>query len=164
MPVATPVCLPTGPAATAASAPSVSRPFSIPSTLLRVLKTRIMSVDCAPICQPTLPPVIVTNAGLLHESSSCRTTMMPLPRLTPTPNAAFMTLGMTATAYACDSKARGIVFSGIRRSCSRTSAASPTRFSSLDVASLVLENSRANSVARTGRSILFMMVWISGSL
>ena len=70
MSVATAVWRPTGPAATEALAPSVSLPFAMPSTPLRVLNTRITSADSTPICQPKLPPVSVMKAGLLQELSS----------------------------------------------------------------------------------------------
>ena len=54
---------PTGPAAAAASAPKRELAVQQSWTLLRVLKTRTMSVTCRPICQPTLPPVSVTKHG-----------------------------------------------------------------------------------------------------
>ena len=164
MSVAIPVWRPIGPAATDAFAPRVSRPFSMPSTPLRVLNTRITSVDCTPACQPTLPPVILMNAGLLHELSSCRTTITPLPRLAPKPNAALTTLGNTATPYARDNNAGGIVLSGIRRNCSRTSAASPTRFSSREAASAVLVSSMVASATTVNRIFEFMFASISQSL
>ena len=55
---------PTGPAATEASPPSVSLPSVMPSMLLRVVNTSTMSVDCTPICQPTLPPVMRDHDGV----------------------------------------------------------------------------------------------------
>ena len=46
--VAAAVCLPIGPAAIEASAPNVNFPLLMPSTPFRVLKTKMVSVDCAP--------------------------------------------------------------------------------------------------------------------
>ena len=61
---------PTGPAAAAASAPIVNFPLKSPSTLFLVMNTSTTSVPCTPACQPTLPPVSVTNCGKLHAPSA----------------------------------------------------------------------------------------------
>ena len=94
--VAADAARPTGPAATEASPPSVSLPSVMPSMLLRVVNTSTMSVDCTPICQPTLPPVMETMMGLENFPLASRTTIAPLPRRPPTPTAILTTLGMTA--------------------------------------------------------------------
>ena len=84
---------PTGPAAAAASAPSVNLPRNRPCTLLRVLKTNTISVTCRPICQPTLPPVSVTKAGGRQKPRSSRTMTIPRPCRTPSTNPPFTKVG-----------------------------------------------------------------------
>ena len=46
-----------------------------------------------PAWKPTLPPVMVTNTGLLHEPSSSFTIAMPLPLLPASTNPALINLG-----------------------------------------------------------------------
>jgi len=157
MSVAALVCRPTGPAATEALAPSVSLPLAMPSTPLRVLKTRMTSVESMPPCQPRLPPVSLMNAGLLHELSSCRTTRTPLPCRAPSPKAARTTPGMTATAYARDNRLGGIDFSGMRDSWSTTSAASATRFSSRVAAKAEEVKARASTVTAATKRLYFIL-------
>jgi hypothetical protein len=72
----------------------------------------------------------VINAGLRQELSFCRITIIPFPRLAPIPMAALTTSGITATAYARERSVCIAVFSGILKSFSSMSAASPIRFSS----------------------------------
>jgi hypothetical protein len=62
-----------------------------------VVNTSTMSVSCAPICQPTLPPVMLMNTGLVKRPRLSRTVSTPLPRRPPSTKATFLTLGITAT-------------------------------------------------------------------
>src|SRR4030095_10332305 len=102
---------PTGPAATDASAPSVTLPSAMPSTLLRDISTNTTSVDCTPHWNPTLTPASVMNTGSLHDPSRLRTAKSPLPPRAPMISAPLITRGTTTTPYARSINQVGIICS-----------------------------------------------------
>src|SRR4030095_15128454 len=61
--VAAPACRPIGPAATEASAPSVNLSDSKMFSASLFINSMTKSVDCAPICNPKLPPPKLKKAG-----------------------------------------------------------------------------------------------------
>jgi hypothetical protein len=132
----------------AASAPSVNFPFMIPSMLFVLLKTRMTSVDWAPICHPMLPPVMLTNTGLLHPARFSRMRSTPRPWRPPTTNPTLITPGITAMPWASWRRLGGIPFSGMAVISSSTSTAVRTVFASLVPAlRFPAENNRTTAMA-----------------
>jgi len=100
---------PTGPVATEASAPRVNLPPAIPSMPVLVVRTKMMSEDCAPACRPQLPPVSEMKTGLLHgEFNLSRTTSTPLPVAAAEHESHLGHIGNDRIPYARDSSASGI--------------------------------------------------------
>jgi hypothetical protein len=117
------------------------------------VKTSTISLDCTPTWKPKLPPVRLTNIGLLHVPLSLRIVSTPLPRRPPMPRPTLITVGTTATAYARSSSQVGIFCSGMLISslstvvevCRRASCRSPAT----EAVAIVQENSKtATRVAR----------------
>src|ERR1017187_9670284 len=140
--------LPTGPAATEASAPKVNlSPSSLfmPSRFITSITT---SVEEPPIWMPKLPPSIRTAPGAPHPVPSWwRHSAKPRPNSAPTTKAAFLSPGTMTTHCDLASKSCGIPLSGVLIISEKTVAVAASRSCAVSAAKAAIGSNKAALIA-----------------
>src|ERR1017187_2313648 len=140
--------LPTGPAATEASAPKVNlSPSSLfmPSRFITSITT---SVEEPPIWMPKLPPSIRTAPGAPHPVPSWwRHSAKPRPNSAPTTKAAFLSPGTITTHCDLASKSCGIPLSGVLIISEKTVAVAASRSCAVSAAKAAIGSNKAALIA-----------------
>src|ERR1017187_7554264 len=140
--------LPTGPAATEASAPKVNlSPSSLfmPSRFITSITT---SVEDPPICRPQLPPSMRTEPGAPHPVPSWwRHSAKPRPNSAPTTKAAFLSPGTITTHCDLASKSCGIPLSGVFIISEKAVAAASSRSCAVSAAKAAIGSNKVAEIA-----------------
>ena len=143
-------CRPTGPAATEASAPSVTLLRSSFCTPLSFITSSTRSTCSAPAWKPQLPFASCMNTGAPHDSP-LRQLITPFPYSPPTTNAAFLTSGATAAQRVRAHRSSGIVG---RIACTTFAALARRSASAAEMAPATLDTAATTAIA--AKANLFM--------